>query len=203
MKYGTILFALLLLTATLLGCSGEEAPMVLIPEGEGVGAFYLDRYEVTVAQFRKFKKDYKPSQYGYGNDRPATGMNWYEAKEYCESRGKRLPTEKEWGRACRGPEGYRYAYGDVYDTTKARTGLDLQDGMVRVGSYGPNGYGLYDMTGNVWEWTDSWQGRSEKYKLLLGGAWDSDQGTSTCRSRFRFRPTRWAVTLGFRCAKTP
>ena len=162
--------------------------MVLIPAGEFqmgsndgefdekpvhtvyVDAFYMDVYEVTNAQYKKFVdtnpqwgKDHIPSRYHDGNylkhwtgnsygrgNHPVLYVSWYGAMAYAEWAGKRLPTEAEWERAARGGlSGKKYPWGDLLDSNKAKY---RGGGTTAVGTYPPNEYGLYDMAGNVWEW---------------------------------------------------
>ena len=89
----------------------------------------------------------------YPANGPAIGISWNEAREYCKEIGKRLPTEAEWEKACRGPEGFRYGYGDFFD----RKRTDARTAENRIASYpltgsNTNSFGLYDMTGGVLEW---------------------------------------------------
>ena len=139
-----------------------------------VDAFYMDVYEVTNAQFKAFvdanpqwRKARIPSNYHgapylsrwSGNsypsgqdDYPVICGSWYAAMAYAEWAGKRLPTEAEWEKAARGGlQGQRYPWGNEIDANKANYGDNLR-GFTAVGSYGANGYGLYDMAGNMWEW---------------------------------------------------
>ncbi|HIB92343.1 TPA: hypothetical protein EYO57_35030, partial [Candidatus Poribacteria bacterium] len=142
--------------------------------------FYMDVNQVTVGQFRRFVQE---SGYQYdGNwdeintysptdEHPMVSVNWNDAVAYCNWAGKRLPTEAEWEYAARGGlVGQRYAWGeDKPDGSHCNfadknADLDWADMKVNdgyqysapVGSYPANGYGLYDMAGNVWEWCSDW-----------------------------------------------
>ena len=137
-------------------------------------AFYMDKYEVTNAQFKVFV-DANP-QWGKdniedrfdnagslkiwdGNNYPAGEENhpvryvsWYAAMAYAEWAGKRLPTEAEWEYAARGGlAGKKYPWGDTITPNDANYDDNLTD-TLPVGVYAANGYGLYDMAGNVSEW---------------------------------------------------
>jgi len=184
--------------ATTIGQDGT--PMALIPEGEFqmgsnydetekpihtvyLDAFYMDAYEVTNAQYKKFVdvnpqwiKDQIDERYHDGNylkhwsgndypsgegDHPVRHVSWYAAQAYAEWAGKRLPTEAEWEKAARGGlVGKKYPWGDglIHDHTNydGTGGRDIWMGTAPVGSFPPNGYGLYDMAGNVREWCADW-----------------------------------------------
>jgi sulfatase modifying factor 1 len=228
-----------------------------------VGAFYMDAYEVTNAQYKKFvqatgrnepegfrlvpgsnnsvelKLGFKPwSDPDFNNDKqPVACVTWESAKTYAEWAGKRLPTEAEWEYAARGGlAGKRYVWGNDWSPPKnsgnfidekfkkAFPDWKIIDGYddgytytAPVGSYKPNGYGLYDMAGNVWEWCADWY--DDKYyanspkqnpkgpdsgfaHVMRGGSWLSN-GTSSLRVAERYYLNVYPVTVlsnaGFRC----
>ena len=147
-----------------------------------IDAFYIDKHEVTIGQYNRFVRatrykslsngDY---QYSPTDRHPVIGVSWHDAMAYAKWVGKRLPTEAEWEKAARGGlVGKRYSWGDApvdetlcnfADLSLSRAWQDrwgddwadknIDDGYAYpapVGSYSENGYGLYDMAGNVWEW---------------------------------------------------
>jgi len=147
-----------------------------------ISEFYMDRYEVTNGKYRecveagvcRLPKESgsrrRDSYYDDGNykDYPVIYVSWHDARDYCEWRGKRLPTEAEWEYAARGGlHGMRYPNGNTLDCDDANFARFASDNMCwdyggyendthKVGSYPANGYGLYDMAGNVWEWCSDW-----------------------------------------------
>jgi len=263
---------------TMVGKDGTE--MVLIPAGEFlmgsdrfagaekfttpvrtvyVDAFYMDRYAVTNAQFRKFlqanpqwRKDGRfdriynqrvmPSHYlmhwdgmAYPEgkaDYPAFLVSWYAAAAYARWVGKRLPTEAEWEKAARGGlVGKKYPWGDKLSRDHANFvatgGRDKWDWVAPVGRFLPNGYGLYDMAGNVFEWCadEHIYSNSSKYNLKppsaditfrnrsylsvksarvmrSGNCW-SGWESSQCALRFGAPPGSTHWTSSFRCVQDP
>ena len=138
-------------------------------------AFYMDAYEVTNAQFKAFvdaNPDWQKGNIGdkfhdelyleewTGNnyptgkaDHPVIWVHWYAAMAYAEWAGKRLPTEAEWEYAARGGlAGKKYPWGDAEPTPADANYFNNIDDTTPVGTYAANGYGLFDMAGNVWEW---------------------------------------------------
>jgi len=147
-----------------------------------VRTFYLDKYLVTNAQFKSFidanpswRRDHIPRNLDNGNylrhwpnlsdippnqdNHPVVNANWYSAVAYCRWVGKRLPTEVEWEYAAKGGLRGRFPWGDEPPNKKlANYGGSGISTTSPVGSYPANGYGLFDMAGNVWEFTaDEWQ----------------------------------------------
>lgn len=156
--------------------------------------YYVDRTEVTVADFKAFRPDFVPAF--LGDDLPATRIAREDAQAYCHALGKRLPTEAEWERACRGVQGYVYNYGHTYDDGRGQTGKTKEAGPVSVRALPPGSGGLYGMTGNVWEWCAD--GASP---VLRGGAWYSTDVTARCVDRFVLDAHLPDSSFGFRCVK--
>jgi len=207
-----------------------------------VNAFFMDKYEVTNQEFARFldatgspKPWYWPAgKIAKGEERfPVHDVTWFQADAYCKSVGKRLPTEAEWERAARGGlEKKKFSWGDgglglsgsdtdtqvsaeATNTKRAHVGNPF--GPTTVGSYPPNGYGLFDMTGNVWEWINDWYDRdyytvtpdrnppgpsTGTYKVIRGGGWSDDDDRNLMNHYRNFAdPSKGASTIGFRCAK--
>ena len=129
-------------------------------------AFYMDVREVTVKQFKEFVQESgyvyhhwdEVPKYSPTDQHPMIYVDWYQAMEYAKWAGKRLPTEAEWEYAARGGlVKEQYPWGDEIGHDNANyagaSGKDIWDQQTApVGSFDPNGYGLYDMAGNVHEW---------------------------------------------------
>lgn len=182
----------------------DEAPMIKIPAGEFVmgdndgprnerpehkvwlDAYYIDQFEVTMILYQKFLDEtfYEPpplwddaAAFEVG-DRPAIGMSWQGAYDYCKWVGKRLPTEAEWEKAARGTDGRRYPWGHMQPfvdianynrgvwvsekiTLRAVTagveGMSIRHGLKQGGK---SPYGLFHMAGNAEEWVSDWYDRN-------------------------------------------
>ncbi|MGH1347488.1 MAG: formylglycine-generating enzyme family protein [Nannocystales bacterium] len=143
--------------------------------------FYMDQYEVTYAEYKACQKEKRCPRSGprYTDfdhpDMPIQGVSWFDSLAYCEAHGKTLPTEAQWEKAARGPDGEIYPWGDdPADCDKAiiKDGSGRSCGLKKaiskpetgrpwdVGSRPVGRYGLYDMVGNSWEWVYDWYSRS-------------------------------------------
>jgi formylglycine-generating enzyme required for sulfatase activity len=196
------------------------------PHEVSVGAFYMDLREVTNAEYLEYCRAtgaLVPEFWGMeafhsGSDfpeHPVVGVSWREATAYAEWRGKRLPTEAEWEYAARGGlSGEGYPNGATLTPEDANSAASRLGGTVPVGIYPPNGYGLYDMAGNVAEWVadrygagyyrvgprDNPRGPEEgRFRVFRGGGWHS--GPNCNRVSYRNAlPANWRdFNVGFRC----
>jgi formylglycine-generating enzyme required for sulfatase activity len=209
-------------------------------------AFYIDIYEVTNELFARFLNEIGNQVEGGESwleasriifqsssgwvtdtrydDHPVVMVSWYGASAFCEWRGVRLPTEAEWEKAARGGlEGKLYPWGDdlpinaIGMENSAQFG-DRGDTTVPVGSFSPNGYGLYDMAGNVIEWVADWymvnyysDSPSENPKgptisdahVIRGGSWVNDAYELRVSSRHWGFPNAKYTNYGFRCVRSP
>ena len=187
-----------------------------------VSDFYMDKYEVTVAEFRRFVEatGYQWSKGSQGQaNHPVVNVSWNDAVAYCkwlsQTTGKqfRLPTEAEWEYACRAGSTTPFNTGENLTTNQANYNGNYpydnkQKGVFRqntvaVNSFVPNAFGLYNMHGNVWEWTDSWYDSSRSARVIRGGSWYNF--AMACRSAFRYcyAPGRRGDNFGFRLVFVP
>ena len=194
-------------------------------------AYYIDKYEVTNAQYGEFMKATERSAPEFWNnsrfnqpDQPVVGVTWHDAEAYCKWAGKRLPTEAEWEKAARGTDGRQFPWGNEAPTCEYAVMDDGGNGCGKdkpwpVGSKpkGVSPYGVHDMVGNVWEWVNDWYDEeyysqspdrnptgpsSGRVKVLRGGSWgDSNPNGLRAASRYGFRPGYGFVNDGFRCAR--
>jgi formylglycine-generating enzyme required for sulfatase activity len=191
--------------------------------------FFMDKFEVTQAKWEKVT-GYNPSKF-MGPDLPLEQVNFIEVQEYLEKNQCRLPTEAEWEYAAKGGVDSRYYWGNMMDESYAWYEDNSNGTTHPVGEKLPNQYGLHDMMGNVWEWTNDWyepyyqirtkknpQGpESGKYRVIRGGAFDSSAGALRSTNRIWLHPKNRVfpkVTtygqaineiynyIGFRCVKS-
>ena len=192
-------------------------------------AFYIDLNEVTNADYKIFVKATKrthPFHWPEGHlpknkeNHPVIYVSWFDANDYCSWAGKRLPTEQEWEKAARGEEGLIYPWGNEWSLDKSNNPYKNSTGTEPVGSYpkGRSPYGLNDISGNVWEWVDSYYlphpenpvtraEYGEDKRVLKGGSWFDclSYGCGLSAPTFNrsfFTPEVKNNSFGFRCAKT-
>ena len=213
-------------------------------------AFYMDIYEVTNAQYKVFidenpewQKDNIAPEYHDGvylrlwdgnnypegeANHPVIYVSWYAAMAYAEWAGKRLPTEAEWEKAARGGlTGKAYPLGDTINPTQANYTRHF-NAPIAVGQYPPNGYGLYDMAGNISEWCldeydpdfyatsqrenpfskgkrqaaiNNFKEVQEKERVLRGGCWSDNELFLQVSYRDWGPQNYTSVFRGFRCVK--
>ncbi len=206
-----------------------------------VDAFWIDQKEVTNAQYRKcveagactpLENCSDDPHYGV-DDRPVVCVSWDQAIAYAGWVGGRLPTEAEWEKAARGPDGREYPWGNEFDGTwlnfcdkscvQRWRDANVDDGYeytAPVGSYpaGASPYGALDMAGNVYEWThsayveypyDSEDGREDVSaeemvrRVVRGGSFDEDAEGVRCARRDYYYPFHLSRIVGFRVMISP
>jgi formylglycine-generating enzyme required for sulfatase activity len=195
--------------------------------------YFIDRHEVTNSDYARFVQEIQsapPKTWGdgiapQGEDlHPVTNVSWFQAESYCRWVNKRLPSEAEWEKAARGPDGFIYPWGNQFESDRANL---LTTGTRPVGSFprGASPYGVQDMIGNAWEWTADWylpypgnttpsDNYGKRHKVIRGKSWTEGFGHFSreesieilhheARSSFRlfFDPTFSFGDLGFRCAR--
>ncbi|MFN0121032.1 MAG: SUMF1/EgtB/PvdO family nonheme iron enzyme [Blastocatellia bacterium] len=213
---------------------GEDADKPAHPAT--IKPFFMDLTEVTNEAYQRFVTEqnykapasWKDGKFPAGAEKlPVTEVTWEDANAYAAAVGKRLPTEEEWEFAARGTDNFRYPWGMEFEASRANISgaAGASKKLLPVGSFpdGKSPFGLLDMSGNAWEWTDS------EYKAYPGGRVQVPSGyeRSTLRvirgGSFAVPPDRattttrrgWPVSLqdwpdgatadysqtGFRCAK--
>ena len=172
-----------------------------------VDNFCMDKYEVIQAKYERVIGE-NPSFYK-GENHPVEHVTWYEAKAYCEKVGKRLPTEWEWEKAAKAGTTTKFYWGDELLANSANCNGcgSLWDGdeAAPIGSFAANQFGLYDMAGNVAEWTDSdfnsFTSFFDGHKVVRGGSWFYDRSEVESASRSYGNSKGSVGAIGFRCAK--
>ena len=186
--------------------------------------YYLDRYLVTNAQYARFvaaTNRRPPSTWKGGRIpqgevmNPVTMVTWNDAADYATWIGKRLPREAELEKAGRGSDARRWPWGNQMDPSRLNTYLNVGSAS-NVGAYpqGASIYGVYDLSGNVAEWTadnllpyngskapaDSQVPLGTNYKVLRGGSWKGDPLSTSLYHRDYAFPNHATDFYGFRCA---
>jgi len=196
---------------------GLEGASNKTPHKVYLDGFFMDQREVTQIEFVK-ARGANPSKFS-GDNLPADQVTWYEARAYCAKVGKRLPTEAEWEKSVRGGTTTNYYWGDDMDFAYTWLDDNADDRTHPVATKKPNAYGLYDMSGNVWEWVDAYYlphpgntipkpeyGKDKR--VLKGGSWFDclSYGCGLSAPTFNrsfFNPEVKNNSFGFRCAKNP
>lgn len=208
----------------------DEKVMILIPKGPFImgseeygpetpkhtitlDAYYIDKYPVTNAEFKKFiddsgygilPGDLVEGKYPEGEKDHPVQVTWYDAKAYAIWAGKRLPSEAEWEKAARGTDGRRWPWGNEFDESNAATwetsliyGTQTTPVTAHPGGISP--YGVCEMGGLIEEWVEDWFDAYEgshyqsisygkRFKVLRGGAWLFTQDHARCAYRCFERP---------------
>lgn len=201
--------------------------------------FKIDRYEVTYAQYDScvqkgicskahyddgkcyiwtdagIKKAIVPQKYR-SPDYPVVCVTWHQANRYCRYKGKRLPTEAEWEYAALAGSQNNFSWGNSIQSNSSMGVSGTNKSPSKTGCFPPNGWGICDMTGNVWEWTKDRYERDYyevsdtinpqgstvgRFRVIRGGGWYSTQQQLEIKNRQWFTPEAGEVSIGIRCAK--
>lgn len=190
--------------------------------------FFIDKYEVSNAQYEEFLRSTGHPEPKFLEDKrfskpdhPVVGVNWYDAMSYAKWKGGRLPTEAEWEKAARGIDARPYPWGKKFDKGfffyfVNIFGQDDNYPFTAPVSYYQSGispYGVFNMSGNVWEWCLDWYAKNyyrfspemnpegpepTRMKVLRGGSWvNGIEGVRVTR-RARNEPEIKNEIIGFR-----
>ncbi|MDG1483279.1 MAG: bifunctional serine/threonine-protein kinase/formylglycine-generating enzyme family protein [Myxococcota bacterium] len=166
-----------------LSIASQSEPLARVVQVE---AFYIDRFEF-------------PNRVGDGEEKvlPVAKANWQSASEACQTLGKRLCSEDEWEKACKGPGNWVYSYGDTYDAEMCGGGVDA-DYHIGERDTCVSGYGAWGMSGGPREWTVS-ENSSGSRRRVKGGLRSNNERGSRCAFATDESPTYADSTLSFRC----
>jgi len=191
-----------------------------------LSAFYMSRYEVTQAEWERVT-GHNPSQFqDCGARCPVENVNWFEVQQFVRQlnnqsqSGFRLPTEAEWEFACRAGTTLPFGSSETLSSREANINGEFPYNALKgrfrgqpitVGQFPPNRWGLFDMSGNVWEWTEDWYcpyasdpqvnpvGRcGSDAHVIRGGSWLFNGGSARCGLRYTHRPQDRGYSLGVR-----
>jgi len=202
-------------------CNDDERPRRKVTLSR---PFRLAATETSLGQYRAYASAAGvavPAQpaWNNGDRQPVVNVTWDQAAQFCAAVGGRLPTEAEWEWSALGGRNSVYPWGDSYERLSANAGFPGRDGWdlaSPVGSFPPNGYGLLDMAGNVWEWVADWYGEQSYQhaapvdppgpptgpsRVLRGGAYSTAPGFLRVTQRGRDTMDRRREATGFRCAQ--
>ena len=181
----------------------------------------MDVSEITNFQYGQFNPFHKPSPQSQGDNMPVTNISWKNAVKYCEWRSKRnnavyrLPYEAEWEKAARGGEKRTFSWGYTYSKNNTRANLNSET-AVSATSFKPNPYGLYNMSGNVWEWCIDWYSPDYykktvsrnpagpvkgTYRIVRGGSFRFSEKSCRTYERNAEKPDSHVFDIGFRCIR--
>ncbi len=205
----------------------EYSHHVAIPQ-----LFYIGQHEVTQTEWKQVMRS-NPSSFAGCERCPVEQVDFYQVNEFLSRLNAgasamrfRLPTEAEWEYACRAGTTTPFTTGTQLSTDQAnfdgrfpasdREGGASHEKTLPVGSFPPNAWGLYDMHGNVWEWTNDWYGPYEPRRdidprgadtgvkrVIRGGSWRFDANSARCALRYTHAPQDRGNSLGFRVAADP
>lgn len=171
-----------------------------------VADFLIGRYPVTQGQWRRVMPE-NPSRFQKGDDHPVEQVSWSEAAEFIRRLNATapsghvldLPSEKEWEYAARSG-GLKQLYAGGDDVEAVAWYAENSEGSTHpVGRKAPNGLGLYDMSGNVWEWCrDRYNSGASVDRVIRGGSWNLDAWSARCSRRFAFSEDYSGAGVGFR-----
>jgi len=170
-------------------------------------SFYIGKYEVTQAQWKTVMGGNNPS-YFKGESLPVENVSWNNAQEFiarlnaATGRAYRLPTQAEWEYAFRGgSKSQNYEYSGSNSEDNVAWYCENSDQKTHpVGTKQPNELGIYDMSGNVWEWCEEWSDSSQTTRILRGGSWVGSAVLCRSANRRGAAPGTRSFNVGFRVA---